>query len=503
MEPWQEPVRGATLPPAAYTLNGLERLRGYGRRLWLNTPLHHLLGYRTTQAANGSAVGSLPVTGWLAHPDGVIDVGILATGSCGLAAYTVIPPGSELVPIQTTYSPVRLVNYDTRKLVGRASVVRTSPDWIYAEGSVEDDQGRVVADISGHMAIQPVSFPFPDEPPALQPQDPPRYPSPDPYQRPVPADKYQGCEQFRARGCVEWMGAIRTGDAPRPPLYEILGIRPLDVVEGSVSSALTTSEWQQGMDPGVFPGIIDAFATDACGAIMWTLVRDRTVPAVLQVSITHLDRVPADGRTLTAHAHGERVGNVLLTTVDVWDGERRVASGNATGRLLERRPARSLRPTRALVTVLFTDIVGSTERARAVGDAEWNRLLSKHDDLVRSALERHAGREVKTTGDGVLATFESPTQAVECASDISDEVARLGIEIRAGIHTGECEMTGGDIAGIAVHAAARIEAAAGAGEVWVSETTKALTAGSNLTFAEQGEHQLKGLDEPLRLYRLE
>lgn len=503
MQPWQEPVRGAPLPRAAYTLDGLERLRGYGRRLWLSTPLHHLLGYRTTQAANGSAVGSMPVTGWLAHPDGVIEVGVLATASCGLAAYTVIPARSELVPIQTTYSPVRLVHDDTRNLVGRASVVRTSPDWIYTEGSVEDDQGRVVADISGHVAIRPVSFPVPDEPPALQPQDPPKYPSLDPYQRPVPADKYRGCEQFRERGCVEWMGAIGAGDAPIPPLYEILGIEPLDVVEGSVSTALTTSEWQQGMDPGVFPGIIDAFATDACGAIMWTLVRDGTIPAVLQVSITHLDWVPADGRTLTARAHGERVDDVLLTTVDVWDGERRVASGTATGRLLERRAVRSPRPIRALVTVLFTDIVGSTERARAVGDTEWNRVLSQHDDLVRSALVRHAGREVKTTGDGVLATFESPTQAVQCASDIRDEVARLGIEIRAGIHTGECEMAGGDIAGIAVHAAARIEAAAGAREVWVSETTKALTAGSGLQFADQGEHDLKGLDEPLRLHRLE
>lgn len=444
----------------------------------------------------------MPITGWLCHPDGVIDVGILATASCELAAYTVLPPRSVIVPIQTGYAPVRRVDADTRNLVGRASVVRTSPDWIYTEGSVEDDQGRVIADISGHVAVRPAPFPVPDDLSTFHPQDQPRYPSPDPYQRPVPHDKHEGCREFRRQGCVTWMNRIRNGDAPLPPLYELLGIAPLDVGEGHTTTALTTSGWQQGMDPGLFPGILDAFAVDACGATMWTLTPEGAMPAVLQASITHFDMPPADGRTLTARARGERVDDVLLTTVDVWDGERRVASGTTTGRLVERRQPQST-PTRILATVVFTDIVGSTEQAERLGDTKWGQVLAGHDALVDSEVAERGGRVVKSTGDGALATFESPTSAVECARTLCDAVGRLGIEIRAGIHTGEVEMSRGDLAGVTVHAAARIEAAAGSGEVWVSETTKTLTAGSRLSFVDQGEHALKGLDEPLRLYRVE
>jgi pimeloyl-ACP methyl ester carboxylesterase len=157
---------------------------------------------------------------------------------------------------------------------------------------------------------------------------------------------------------------------------------------------------------------------------------------------------------------------------------------------------------RALATVLFTDIVGSTERATALGDRRWRDLLEQHDRLVRRELERHRGREVKMTGDGVLATFDGPARAINCATAICERVRPLGIEVRAGLHTGECELRNGDVGGIAVHIGARVAALAGAGEVVVSSTVKDLVVGSGLTFSDRGTHSLKGAPGEWRLYAL-
>ena len=150
-------------------------------------------------------------------------------------------------------------------------------------------------------------------------------------------------------------------------------------------------------------------------------------------------------------------------------------------------------PERALASVLFTDIVGSTERAAAVGDRAWRSELEEHDSLVREVLERYRGRAVKTLGDGFLATFDGPARAVQCARELVDEVARLGLSIRAGIHTGEVEIIGEDIGGMAVNLAARVSALAGAGEVLVTSTVKDLVIGSDLQFADRGRHALKGV----------
>ena len=130
----------------------------------------------------------------------------------------------------------------------------------------------------------------------------------------------------------------------------------------------------------------------------------------------------------------------------------------------------AVEPDRVLATVLFTDIVGSTEKAAALGDRRWRDLLDKHHALIRTDLARFRGREVKTTGDGILATFDGPARGVRCACAIAEEVRPLGIEVRAGLHTGECEMMGDDVGGIAVHIGARVAALAGAGEVLVSST---------------------------------
>ena len=153
-----------------------------------------------------------------------------------------------------------------------------------------------------------------------------------------------------------------------------------------------------------------------------------------------------------------------------------------------------------LATVLLTDIVDSTRMALASGDRNWRAILEAHHTAIRSQLQRHRGREVKTTGDGVLALFDGPARAVRCAQEIVRAVRPLDIEVRAGLHTGEVEMMGDDVGGIAVHIAARIAQHARASEVLASSTVKDLVAGAGLTFIEQGPADLKGLSEPVRLF---
>jgi pimeloyl-ACP methyl ester carboxylesterase len=158
---------------------------------------------------------------------------------------------------------------------------------------------------------------------------------------------------------------------------------------------------------------------------------------------------------------------------------------------------------RVLATVLFTDIVGSTEKAAALGDHRWHDLLDHHHATIRSNLTRFRGRQVKTTGDGILATFDGPARGVRCACAISEEMRPLGIEVRAGLHTGECEMMGDDFGGIAVHIGARVAALAGAGEVLVSSTVKDLVAGSGLRFGDRGNKFLKGVPGKWHIFAVE
>ena len=158
---------------------------------------------------------------------------------------------------------------------------------------------------------------------------------------------------------------------------------------------------------------------------------------------------------------------------------------------------------RVLATVLFTDIVTSTERAAQVGDRRWKDVLDQHDALVRRELERHRGRPVKNTGDGILATFDGPARAIRCAQAIAAGVKGLGIEVRAGLHTGEVELRGEDVTGMGVNIAARVMGAAGPGEVVVSSTVKDLVAGSGLRFADRGAHDLRGVPGEWRLFAVE
>ena len=205
------------------------------------------------------------------------------------------------------------------------------------------------------------------------------------------------------------------------------------------------------------------------------------------------------GRYLAEHIAGARFA--ALPGRDVFpfvEPSRDVAFGEIEGYLAGLTTA--VVADRALATLLFTDIVGSTQRAVELGDLAWRNLLETHDAISRTLVDQHRGRMVKSTGDGILATFDGPGRAIRCASALGDALQPLGLAIRAGLHTGEVEIRESDIAGIGVHIAARVLAAAAPGEVWVSAAVPMLVAGSGFDFDDRGEHELKGVPGPWRLF---
>jgi class 3 adenylate cyclase len=200
---------------------------------------------------------------------------------------------------------------------------------------------------------------------------------------------------------------------------------------------------------------------------------------------------PALGKYVADHIPGakyvELPGRNMWHFVEPWRESFQEIAKFLTGEHAE------MADDRMLATVLFTDIVDSTRRAAEIGDRDWHALLDAHDAVVRSQLARFRGREVNTSGDGFLAMFDGPQRAIRCAMAIRDAVQSLGIEVRAGLHTGECEVRGDDIGGIGVHIGARVSALAGPNEVLVSSTLRDLVIGSGFEFEERGAHELKGV----------
>ena len=224
-----------------------------------------------------------------------------------------------------------------------------------------------------------------------------------------------------------------------------------------------------------------------------TLVIHRTGDQVVNV---------AGGRDVAAKIPGARLAEFAGSDHLFYVGENADDISDAIEEFLTGARSSAV-ADRVLATVLFTDIVGSTEKAASLGDRRWRALLDDHHAMVRGILTRFRGHEVKTTGDGFLATFDGPARGVRCARAIADEVRSLGIDIRAGLHTGECEIIGDDVGGIAVHIGARVAALAGAGEVLVSSTVKDLVAGSGLRFGSRGVTPLKGVPGEWQIFAAE
>jgi class 3 adenylate cyclase len=206
----------------------------------------------------------------------------------------------------------------------------------------------------------------------------------------------------------------------------------------------------------------------------------------------------ANGRYLAEHIAGARLVELPGSDVDLsWEAPELAL--DAIQEFLT-GVRRSAEPSRVLATVLFTDIVGSTERAARVGDRRWRELLTVHDELAGRLVEQFRGRLVKTTGDGILGTFDGPGRAIRCAAALRDELAGIGLAIRAGLHTGEIELRDGDVGGIAVHIAARVMAAAGPGQILTSRTVHDLVVGSDIAMDDLGTRPLKGVEGAWQLF---
>jgi class 3 adenylate cyclase len=323
----------------------------------------------------------------------------------------------------------------------------------------------------------------------------------------------------RVRGLVVVNGAARTLWAPDYPAgAQRRGASPFTTV------ALEPDAMEQGFDVLriVAPGVADDDAFRA----WWDLAGNRAGPPSMARAVSKavtegdvrevLARISAPtlilhrvgsafipvghGHYLAEHIAGSRFVELPGADVLYWVGDtapllheiEEFVTGVRGGFDAER----------VLAAIVFTDIVGSTERAAALGDGRWRDLLDNHDAIVRRILRRFGGREVNTAGDGFVATFASPSAAIACADEIVDAVKVLGIEVRVGIHAGEVEVRGADVAGMAVHIGARVAALAGPSEVLVSSTVRDIVAGSRSTFAERGEHELRGVPGRWRLYAL-
>jgi class 3 adenylate cyclase len=257
----------------------------------------------------------------------------------------------------------------------------------------------------------------------------------------------------------------------------------------------------------VAPGAIAALANYASLASGWALVQPGQSFAGLGHSTSFFRAVPADGRLLRAEARGLiRSRGLANVAIDVYDADGQLAAtAHAFAQLID--ASKRQRPTttevkRILATLLFTDIVGSTEHARRLGDAGWRAVLAQHHNAVRAEISRCEGTEVDTAGDGFFVRFDSPARALDCARAAREAVKRLGIDIRAGIHTGECELQGRALTGMAVHVAARIQGLADRGDILVSSTVKDIVAGSGARFEDRGPHSLKGIPGEWRLFSL-
>src|SRR4051794_1605419 len=221
-----------------------------------------------------------------------------------------------------------------------------------------------------------------------------------------------------------------------------------------------------------------------------TLIIHRTHDPVIEVG---------HGRYLAQHIPGAKLIELDEALHSPWLGNRDAILDAVEQFLTGGHRVRE--PERLLATVLFADIVGSTERVAAIGDNPWRELLNEFYIQVREVLEQYRGRQISTAGDGFLAAFDGPARAIRCANALGAAVRGLGVEVRCGIHTGECELIGTDLAGIAVHIGARVAALAAPGEVLVSRTVRDLVAGSGLAFEDRGSHRLKGVPDEWRLFR--
>ena len=498
-----EPVRGLVPPPWIYSLPGIERMRLLARHYLAAAPSARLYGINVGHVSIGSATGTMKASGITQHIP-ALNVSPVVLEALQGAAITALEPGMDVIPLTYSLEYFRSPRPQPGNFLARARIINTSSITISCAADVEDPAGRLVGTAISQWAIEPVVPSPPAAPVGIEPIDEPTYATPDPPDRP-PVGALPPLELSQRYGGLELIKMLMGGELPPLPAMNTLGMRFENAVEGDVTLSMPASEWFCTWNRSVSPGGIDPLMGAANASCTATLFQPGQSVAIIESNARFFRRVPADGRLLRARSKvTHHIGNLINTEAIATDEDGHpIASHQTTNILLDPREQRPGERERILATLLFTDIVGSTLHAERLGDTQWRSLLAEHDKLVRQELGAHKGREVKTTGDGFLARFDSPAAAIRCARAIRDGVRRLNLEIRAGIHIGECEVHGTDLAGIALHVAARIMALAGNNEILVSQTVRDLAAGSGVHFSGAECHALRGVEGEWNLFRVE
>ena len=425
-------------------------------------------------------------------------------------AMTTLTPGLDVEPLSLALNYFRPTRPQAGNLLARARVVNASRLFVFVELEIEDPNGRKVAHGTSHCEVRRVEPSPPPPPSELRRVDEAAYSTPDPYLRAV-RSRLAPPEMLDEQGGLAFLQAYLP-DRFLTPFSELTGCRieAFDEQQGAVTMAMTmpATELLCRFSRCVAPGAIASLANIASRTSGLVLVQPGQSFAGLAHSTSFFRAVPADGRLLRAEARGMiRSRGLAIADIDVYDADGQLAASAAQGvaQLIDsskRQKQTVSEVKRILATLLFIDIVGSTEHARRLGDGGWRAVLSQHHNAVRAEILRCEGTEVDTAGDGFFVRFDSPAGALDCARAAREAVKRLGIDIRVGIHTGECELQGRTLTGMAVHVAARIQGLAGPGDILMSSTVKDIVAGSDARFEDRGQHSLKGMPGEWRLFSL-
>ena len=489
-----EAVRGRTPPPWFRALSGIERVSLWPEGALPWPPVARLIGIRTTHVVPGAITLIMPASEALLSANGQLEIIPALAAALEVVCESAMARGAAAVPLAFNVTAFRPARPQPGNMLARGRVLNKGRLYVFAEVQLEDPQGRHVAHATMHAAVRKED-PAPPAPPDPVPAvEEPTYDTPDPYLR-----------TFEMGG--DWQDRAPEGSpiVPRQPITSLFGLH-FEVPETARCVArMPASEWFCAFDRSITCAMIATLCDVANWGAMMTLQEPGTSVAALDMSVRFLRSVPADGRPLRAESHlAERVPGIVYAETTAHDANGNLValhSGEAA-RIDDSQRARRRRTEarRVLATLLFTDIVDSTRHAERLGDVGWRTLLEEHRRRVRQEISRYNGTEVDTAGDGFFVRFDSPARAVEAARAVRAAGAAQNIQIRAGIHTGECELEGSRLTGVAVHIAARIQAAAAPGQLLVSSTVKDLAMGAQLRFEDRGEHTLKGMPDPWRLW---
>jgi uncharacterized protein (TIGR00369 family) len=504
----REPARGATWGPEVAQMSGLEMLRASLERRLPDAPVTKLTGLRLSEAGLGAASASMPASPWWQSGAGVFLAGTTAFVSdlpLGCAVLTSAPAGWGITTSELSVNFLRSPTIRCQTIIGRAHLIHATRSLGLSEATIEDGRGRIL----GHATSRCVLF-------RLDPEmmisrgngDVHEGRGPDPYLRPVEGD-VRGQEYWDSTSGLEMMRHVAAGEFV-PPCWLLMGLRAVSSADGKMTMAMSTSQWLCNAFGVIYGGAI-AFLADATIILAaGSTVEAGTAFNTMDLKVNFLRPVLPDGE-LTAQATVIHRGRTIaVINCEIRDAQDKlVATATSSvlilpGRQWERpvQVADEVTPeaSRVLTTVLFIDIVDSTRKAVELGDRRWRETLADYQSAVRQQVQRFHGSEVDSVGDGFLFAFDSAARAVRCAAAAREAVRGVGLEIRVGVHTGECERSGGKLVGIAVHTGSRIEALAAPGEILVSSLVKELVAGSGIAFEDRGEHELKGVPGAWRLF---